>query len=84
MNITYNIIYNTKPGFVIRVALILERRAYEIQSLEVYPSEKNGCSEMLLKVNGSPEKSEQIVKQIAKLIDVIYIEEEKIMEYSHA
>ena len=84
MKNTYQIIFNSKPGFVIRIALLLERRSYEIESLEIVPSEKTGCSEMLLKVKGCVLKSDQILKQISKLVDVVYVEELKLLEYSHA
>ena len=84
MKNTYHIIFNSKPGFVIRIALLLERRSFEIESLEIEPSEKTGCSEMLLKVKGCDEKKDQILKQISKLIDVVYVEELQVLEYSHA
>jgi acetolactate synthase-1/3 small subunit len=82
MNHTYSIMYNTKPGFVIRVALILERRGFDIESLIIAEAEMKGYSEMILKVKGSAEKSDQIIKQLSKLIDVIYVEEIKELEYA--
>ena len=83
MKFTYNIVFNTKQGFFIRIALLLERRGFDIESLEISPSAKEGCSEMLLKVNGPSEKAEQVMKQISKLIDVVYVEEVTAYQYAH-
>jgi acetolactate synthase I/III small subunit len=76
MNIRHSIIINfsNKPGAIIRIALILERRGFIIETLETFPS-FDGYSQMLLTVKGSPEKFEQILKQLSKLIDVISAEE---------
>ena len=65
---------NNKPGIVIRVALLLERRGYSINSLAIEPIDE-GFAEMSLQVTGNPEKKEQIIKQLCKIIDVIQVEE---------
>ena len=78
MEYLLSITYNQKPGFVIRIALILERRNFEIKSLIIEEKESYKFSEMKLKVYGPEEKIEQVEKQIAKLIDVVRVE--KFME----
>jgi acetolactate synthase-1/3 small subunit len=72
MNHRHNISINfsNKPGAIIRIALILERRGFTIETLETFPA-LDGHSQMLLTVKGNHEKFEQILKQLSKLIDVI-------------
>jgi acetolactate synthase small subunit len=66
--------FSNKPGSIIRIALILERRGFLIETLETYPSLDGHC-QMLLTVKGSSEKFEQILKQLSKLVDVISAQE---------
>ena len=61
------------PGSVIRIALVLERRAYSIKSLHI--EDGDDFSNMMLTVTGEPEKFEQVIKQLAKLVDVISVKE---------
>lgn len=61
-------------GSVVRVALVMERRSYSIESLQIKSSSEN-YSEMQLIVSGDPEKWEQVQKQLAKLVDVISVRE---------
>jgi acetolactate synthase I/III small subunit len=76
MDTRHNIIilFSNKPGTIIRIALILERRGFIIETLETSPS-LDGHSQMMLTVKGSPEKFEQILKQLSKLVDVISVKE---------
>jgi acetolactate synthase small subunit len=60
-------------GCVIRVALILEKRGYTIESLQMKHSSE--YSDMNLIVSGEPEKFEQVQKQLSKLIDVLSVRE---------
>jgi acetolactate synthase small subunit len=66
--------FSNKPGAIIRIALILERRGFIIESLETFPS-LEGHSQMFLSIKGSTEKFEQILKQLSKLVDVMSAEE---------
>jgi acetolactate synthase-1/3 small subunit len=63
------------PGSVIRIALVMERRGYSIKSLHTENFEDKEYSHMLLTVIGEPEKFEQVVKQLNKLVDVISAKE---------
>lgn len=74
MEYYFSILFNSKPGFVIRVALILERRGFEIQSLTIQHHQES-VAEMILKVSGVEEKKDQVIKQISKLIDVLEVSE---------
>lgn len=71
-SITIRLVNN--PGCVIRVALILERRGYAIESLQM-KSPLDGYSEMNLVIIGEQEKFEQVQKQLTKLIDVMSVRE---------
>jgi len=69
----YSIIirYAHNPGFLIRIALLLERRGYRIQSLEITEGKEDAIME--LSMVGHASKSEQVIKQIQKLVDVISV-----------
>jgi len=68
------LIIDPKPGIVIRVALVLERRGYSMESMKI-SREENGLAVMHLHVEGENGRWEQIKKQLLKLIDVIEVTE---------
>ena len=59
------------PGSVIRIALVLERRGYSIKALQTETIQDKEYSRMMLTVTGEPDKFEQVLKQLGKLVDVI-------------
>ena len=59
-----------KPGVLSRVASLFRRRNYNIESLAVGHSETPNISRMTIVVNGDNRIVEQVVKQLAKLINV--------------
>lgn len=72
---TFSLIYTRKPGILIRVALILERRGYTIESMNTNPYDPNpDYWEMILTTEGDPAKLEQVIRQLAKLIDVFAVQ----------
>ncbi|MDJ1501799.1 ACT domain-containing protein [Xanthocytophaga agilis] len=72
---TFSLIYTRKPGILIRVALVLERRGYTIESMSTNSYDSNpDYWEMILTTEGDPEKLEQITRQLAKLIDVFSVQ----------
>ena len=62
-------------GVLSRVAGLFSRRGYNIESLTVGSTEKNGYSRMTIVTSGEDETLEQIKKQLAKLVDVVDIKE---------
>lgn len=60
-----------KPGVLVRVALVFARRGYNIDALVVSPSLNEKFSRMTITAKGDPETLEQIIKQAAKLVDVV-------------
>jgi acetolactate synthase-1/3 small subunit len=59
-----------KPGVLNRVSSLFRRRNYNIQSLAVGHSETPNISRMTIVVDGDNRVVEQVVKQLAKLINV--------------
>jgi acetolactate synthase-1/3 small subunit len=63
---------NNKPGVLVRVALVFSRRAFNIESLVVSPGAEGRFSRMTITGSGEPEALQQVVKQLAKLVDVVH------------
>jgi acetolactate synthase-1/3 small subunit len=64
------VIVDNKPGVLARVAGLFSRRAYNIDSLAVGPTETKDISRITLVVHGNDDILEQISKQLNKLPDV--------------
>lgn len=69
---TLSLFVRNKPGVLVRVALVFSRRGYNIESLVVSPGRQEGFSRMTITCSGNPETFDQIIKQLAKLIDVVH------------
>jgi acetolactate synthase-1/3 small subunit len=69
---TISLFVNDKPGVLVRVALVFSRRGYNIESLVVSPAARGGFSRMTITCSGDPGTLEQIIKQLAKLVDVVH------------
>ena len=69
---TISLFVQDRPGVLVRVALVFARRAYNIESLVVSPAARGGFSRMTVTCSGDPAILEQIIKQLAKLVDVVH------------
>jgi acetolactate synthase-1/3 small subunit len=69
---TISLFVNNKPGVLVRVSLVFSRRAFNIESLVVSPAAEGRFSRMTITCSGDPETLEQVVKQLAKLVDVVH------------
>jgi acetolactate synthase-1/3 small subunit len=69
---TISLFVNNKPGVLVRVALVFSRRAFNIESLVVSPGAEGRFSRMTITCSGAPEVLQQVVKQLAKLVDVVH------------
>jgi acetolactate synthase-1/3 small subunit len=69
---TISLFVNNKPGVLVRVALVFSRRGFNIESLVVSPGAEGRFSRMTITCTGEPEDLEQVVKQLAKLVDVVH------------
>jgi acetolactate synthase-1/3 small subunit len=70
---TFSIVTKDLPGVLVRIALVFARRGYNIESLAVSPGARPGFSRMTITSRGATQNVEQIQKQLAKLIDVVYV-----------
>jgi acetolactate synthase-1/3 small subunit len=69
---TISVFVNNKPGVLVRVALVFSRRGFNIESLVVSPGAEGRFSRMTITCSGRNEDLEQVVKQLAKLVDVVH------------
>ena len=70
---TISLLVLNKPGVLVRVSLVFARRGYNIESLVVSPDPVSGeFSRMTITCSGAPATLEQIIKQLAKLVDVVH------------
>ena len=72
---TLSVLVENKSGVLTRVAALFSRRAFNIESLAVGPTENPDLSRMTVVVDADTAPLEQITKQLNKLIEVIKIVE---------
>ncbi|TLP77454.1 acetolactate synthase small subunit [Nesterenkonia sphaerica] len=70
---TLSVLVEDVPGVLAKVAGLFARRAFNIHSLAVGPSEIAGLSRITVVVDADARLLEQITKQLNKLINVIKI-----------
>jgi acetolactate synthase I/III small subunit len=78
---TLSVLVENRPGVLTRVAGLFARRAFNIHSLAVGPTEHEGISRMTVVVDVEELPLEQVTKQLNKLVNVIKIVE---LEASHS
>ena len=62
-----------KPGVLNRVASLIRRRSFNIDSIAVGHSELPGLSKMTIAVDGATTAVEQVRKQLEKVIEVVKV-----------
>ena len=72
---TLSVLVEDRPGVLARVAGLFAARGFNIHSLAVGTTEEPGFSRMTIVVDVEPERLEQVVKQLNKLINVIKVQE---------
>lgn len=72
---TISLLVANKPGVLLRISLVFSRRGFNIESLVVSGTEDGRFSRMTVTAKGAPETLEQIIKQCAKLVDVVHAQE---------
>jgi acetolactate synthase-1/3 small subunit len=70
-----SVLVENKPGVLNRVASMVRRRGFNIDSLSVGPTDDPAVSRMTIAVHVGRQQAEQATKQLAKLIDVITIDD---------
>ena len=68
---TISLFVHDRPGVLVRVAIVFARRGYNIESLVVSRAARSGFSRMTITCSGDPSTLEQMIKQLAKLVDVV-------------
>ncbi|NBV41894.1 acetolactate synthase small subunit [bacterium] len=74
---TISLLVANKPGVLLRISLIFSRRGFNIESLVVSPTLDGRFSRMTITAQGNPAVLDQIIKQAAKLVDVVHATEHK-------
>ena len=72
---TLSVLVENKPGVLAHVAGLFSRRAFNISSLAVGPTEDERVSRMTIVVDGASTPVEQVAKQLDKLIRVLKVVE---------
>jgi len=72
---TISLLVANKPGVLLRICLVFSRRGFNIESLVVSPAFDGRFSRMTITAQGNKKTLEQIIKQCAKLVDVIHASE---------
>lgn len=67
------VLVENNPGVLARVANLVRRRGFNIESLAVGPTENPNMSRMTLVVDGDQALVEQVGKQLYKLIEVLKV-----------
>ena len=75
MKHTLSVIVEDRPGALTRIATMFARRGFNIDSLAVGPTERQGVSCITLRVDCTQHSLEQIEKQIHKLVNVLRVTE---------
>lgn len=68
-----SMLVENKPGVLVRVAGLVSRRGFNIESLSVGPTETPVYSRITMEVDADDEVLEQITKQLNKLISIVKI-----------
>jgi acetolactate synthase I/III small subunit len=72
---TLSVLVENKPGVLSHVAGLFSRRAFNISSLAVGPTQDEQVSRITIVVDGASTPVEQVTKQLDKLVRVIKVAE---------
>ena len=81
MRHTISVLVENKFGVLTRVAGLFSGRGYNIDTLNVGPTEDPATSRMTIVTRGDDPTLEQIVKQLDKLVDVLEVQDFREGEY---
>src|SRR5881396_626292 len=68
-----SILVENKPGVLTRIAGLFARRAFNIDTLAVGPTDDESVSRITLTVDGAKHPIDQVTKQLHKLVNVLKI-----------
>jgi acetolactate synthase-1/3 small subunit len=75
MRHTISVLVENKFGVLTRIAGLFSGRGYNIDTLNVGPTEDPATSRMTIVTRGDDATLEQIVKQLEKLVDVLEVQD---------
>jgi len=81
MRHTISVLVENKFGVLVRIAGLFSGRGFNIDTLNVAPTQDVTQSRMTIVVKGDEAVLEQIIKQLNKLIDVIEVQDFREGEY---
>ena len=81
MRHTISVLVENKFGVLTRVAGLFSGRGYNIDSLNVAPTQDANTSRMTIVTRGDDATLDQIVKQLNKLVDVLQVQDFRAGEY---
>jgi acetolactate synthase-1/3 small subunit len=81
MRHTISVLVENKFGVLVRVAGLFSGRGFNIDTLNVAPTQDASASRMTIVSRGDDATVEQIVKQLNKLVDVIKVQDFRDEEY---
>jgi len=70
---TLEVLVENEPGVLARVSGLFSRRAFNIETLNVGPTEDTSVSKMVIGVAVEGHSLEQVIAQLDKLVSVISI-----------
>lgn len=73
MKHTISALVENQPGVLMRVVGLISGRGFNIESLNVGPTQDPAVSRMTMQVPGDDRVLEQVTKQLNKLVDVIRV-----------
>ena len=81
MRHTISVLVENKFGVLTRIAGLFSGRGYNIDTLNVAPTQDPSTSQMTIVTRGDDATLEQIVKQLNKLVDVLKVQDFREGEY---
>ena len=75
MKHTLSVLVEDRPGALARISTMFARRGFNIESLAVGATERQGVSRLTLRVDCSQHSLEQVTKQMHKLVNVLRVTE---------
>jgi acetolactate synthase I/III small subunit len=81
MRHTISALVENKFGVLTRIAGLFSGRGYNIDTLNVAPTNDEKVSRMTITVVGDDQVLDQVIKQLSKLVDVIHVQDFQDGEY---
>jgi len=81
MRHTISVLVENKFGALTRIAGLFSGRGFNIDTLNVAPTQNGDLSHMTIVTRGDDKTVDQIVKQLNKLVDVLQVEDFRDGEY---